>query len=139
MDCRADRTETPRRIVDSHSDRNTPGTPVEGRAGIVVRAAFTIGLKSTPRSTKIADPARLLPVRKIAEMAHQGGHTTLVAISVTDHLVDLCPFLLTLGEIGLAPWVVAAAHVLGVVHQGSAVGPELLESLVEHLFIYPEL
>src|SRR5215472_2037804 len=92
-----------------------------------------------PRSTKIADPAGLLPVSKIAEVAHQAGHTALVAISVTDHLIDLRPFLLTLGDIGFAPLVVAAAHVLSVFHQGSAVGPELLESFVEYLFIHPEL
>src|SRR5215831_19152675 len=67
---------------------------------------FVLGLRcgpealsgASPWSTKITDPAGLLPVSKIAEVAHQAGHPALVAISVTDQLVDLCPFSVDFGR-----------------------------------------
>ena len=91
------------------------------------------------RSAEIADAARLLSVSQIAEVAHQGGHAALVTLRVTDHLVDPGPLLLTLGDIGLAPLVVAPAHVLGEVHHRPAMGPQLLQSFVEHLLIHSHL
>jgi len=92
-----------------------------------------------PRSAEIAYAARLLSVSEIAEVAHQGGHAALVALRVTDHLVDLRPLLLTLGDIGLTPLVAAPAHVLGVVHNGAAMGPQLLQGFVERLLIHSDL
>ena len=92
-----------------------------------------------PRSAEIADTAWLLSVREVAKVAHQGGHAALVALRVADHLLDLCPLLLTLGDIGRVPLVVAPAYVIGEIHHGAAVGPQLFDSPVKHLLIHPEL
>src|SRR5437773_8867572 len=95
--------------------------------------------RALPRSTKIADPARLLSVCEVAEVAHQNGHPAMLTFRVPDHLVELGALLFSLGDIGLAPLVVAPAHILGEVHHGAAMGPKLLQRFVEYLLIHSDL
>ena len=90
-------------------------------------------------SAEIADAAIRTSVGQIAEMTHQGRHAALVGSGEADHLLDLRPLLLALGDVGLAPVALAGAHVLGVVHHGPAVDPQLLEGLVEQVGIHPHL
>ena len=72
---------------------------------------------------EIADPASLLPVSKIAKMAHEAGHAALLALRVTDHLVDLRPLLFCLRKIGVAPAGGASADIFSAVHHGASVDP----------------
>src|SRR5438874_2448530 len=90
-----------------------------------------LGLSGSPellggallRRAEIADTACVLSIGEVAEVAHQRGHPALIALRVTDHLADLLLLLLTMGNVGLAPTVVAEADILCEIEHGPAVDP----------------
>ncbi len=80
---------------------------------------------------KSQNAAGLASSGEIAEMAHHRGHAALVALCESQHEVQLLLLLIALGDIGFAPPVMTARDVLGEVHRGAAVNPELFERLVK--------
>src|SRR5437867_3864039 len=106
-----------------------------------------LGLSSSPellggallRSAEIADRACLLSIGEVAEVAHQRGHPALVALRVTDHLADLLLLLLTMGNVRVAPTVMAEADIFCEIERGPAVDPQLLEGFVENIHIHLQL
>ena len=83
--------------------------------------------RSHGRRAKITDSASRLAVGEITEVAHQRRHPALVGAGETDHVFNLGPLLLAVGDVGFAPLPLAGADVLGVIQHRAAVNPQLLQ------------
>src|ERR1051326_4141860 len=90
---------------------------------------------TTRRSAEIANAAWPLRIAEVAEMAYQARHAALVRLRVANHQVVLGSFVLALCDVGLAPVVVPAADVLGIIHHRAPVNPKFFERLVERVGI----
>ena len=77
--------------------------------------------RAAGRIAKVANPANRLTVGKITEVTHQRRHAALVGVGETDHLFNLRPLLLAVGDVQLAPLALADTYVLGVIEYRTAV------------------
>jgi hypothetical protein len=68
-------------------------------------------------------------------MTHHARHAALIALRVTDHLLDLRPLLFALGNIGLAPLFLAATGIVAELQDRAAMNPKLLERFLEKVRI----
>ena len=91
------------------------------------------------RRAEIANPARLLAIRRIAKMPHQARHPALAALRVPDHRLNLRPLLLALRHIRIAPRRRATAQIVGRIHRRAAMRPQFLQRLREHFGPHPHL
>jgi len=89
------------------------------------------------RIAKIADTAGPAGIREIAEIPHERQHPAARALTIGEHLLELSRFVLALYHVRFAELCVAAADVVLVVDDRSAVNPKLLERIVERLASYP--
>src|ERR1035437_5580011 len=87
------------------------------------------------RSTEIACATTVSAVRPIAKMTNQRHHTALIVLREADHLIDLCPLLLSLGDVGRSPCPLTLAHILREVHDRTFMNPKFLDDFVEEFFL----
>ena len=88
--------------------------------------------------TETANTASFLTVRQVTEVPDQGGHAALIAFGVPQHEVELALLLIDLDKIGIAPAVVAAADVFGVVDLRATMDPEFFQGFVERLLVHAD-